>query len=360
MKPRVFIGSSVEGLDIAYSIQENLSYDANCTVWTQGIFKLSNYALDSLINALENFDFGIFVFNPDDIINIRSVQFNSVRDNVVFELGLFIGKLGKERVFYVTPDKAENFHLPSDLQGVIAGKYELREDGNLLAALGPFCNQIRQKTKDFIYQSLVDLTSESKEVKQIAFEKKPCWEMHLCAELLRNRMIEINRSFEEISKGYSFKRTQEYDISGAIKWFRLMLADFQRIFDIAKDIYLIELKKSFGPDGVEGNIFEIKGVVDKIASLCKELLAWEVDVQAVTTPDDFNEIPTLMKGWSNIIIKEFTKLPLLLNEGFSEKNILEGNPINIELVFDSPPNADRISDIMARIEHKANTGLFNY
>ena len=37
-KPRVFIGSSSEGLKVAEYIQLGLDYVAECTVWTQGVF----------------------------------------------------------------------------------------------------------------------------------------------------------------------------------------------------------------------------------------------------------------------------------------------------------------------------------
>src|SRR6185369_15374111 len=97
MKPKTFIGSSVEGLSVAYAVQQNLQYQSEVTVWDQGIFHLSTSALDSLTEVLDRSDFGVFVFTPDDILNIRGEENRAVRDNVLFELGLFIGRLGKLR-----------------------------------------------------------------------------------------------------------------------------------------------------------------------------------------------------------------------------------------------------------------------
>ncbi len=99
MKPKVFLGSSVEGLSVAYAIQTNLSHDAEITVWSQGVFELSSTTFESLLDILENVDFGIFVFTPDDVIKIRENTTSTVRDNVLFEFGLFLGKLGKQRVY---------------------------------------------------------------------------------------------------------------------------------------------------------------------------------------------------------------------------------------------------------------------
>ncbi|MEO8326190.1 MAG: nucleotide-binding protein [Nitrospirota bacterium] len=150
MKPRVFVGSSTEALEVAHAIQENLEHDALCKVWTQGIFDLSGSALDNLLNASLNFDFAVFVFQPDDITKIRASTAKTVRDNVVFELGLFIGKLGKEKVYFLVPAKSEGMHLPTDLLGIIPGSYDPPEtNGDLLAALGPFCNKIRRQIKAF-------------------------------------------------------------------------------------------------------------------------------------------------------------------------------------------------------------------
>src|ERR1700743_3620743 len=99
MKPTVFIGSSVEALDIAKAIQANLQHTANSTVWDQDIFVPAAYTLESLETEIKNSDFAIFVFRPDDVLKIRNIRKSAVRDNVLFELGLFTGFLGRDRCF---------------------------------------------------------------------------------------------------------------------------------------------------------------------------------------------------------------------------------------------------------------------
>lgn len=147
MKPRIFIGSSVEGLSVAYAIQQNLLHDAETTVWDQGVFELSSTTIESLTKTLSNSDFGIFVFSPDDVVKIRGSESTAVRDNVLFEMGLFIGKLGRERVFFIVPDGAD-IHIPTDLLGVTPGRFDAaRSDGSMQAATGPVSHQIRTQIK---------------------------------------------------------------------------------------------------------------------------------------------------------------------------------------------------------------------
>ncbi|MGB6406240.1 MAG: nucleotide-binding protein, partial [Planococcus donghaensis] len=131
-------------------IQENMEHDVEATVWTQGIFDLSKSSIESLIDAMEETDFGLFVFAPDDITTIRSDEKKTIRDNVIFELGLFIGKLGRERAFIITPSGDSDIHMPTDLLGITPANYQAdRTDGNLVAALGPACHRVKRAVQKF-------------------------------------------------------------------------------------------------------------------------------------------------------------------------------------------------------------------
>jgi predicted nucleotide-binding protein len=57
--------------------------------------------LEALLTQLEEADMGLFVFSPDDTVKIRNAEQGAVRDNVIFELGLYVGRLGITHSFIV-------------------------------------------------------------------------------------------------------------------------------------------------------------------------------------------------------------------------------------------------------------------
>lgn len=140
-KPKIFIASSVEGLEIAKIVNVKLEYITEPTLWTD-VFKLSSITLLSLIEKAEETDFAIFIFTPDDKVSIRDNKKNIVRDNVLFELGLFIGKLGLKNCFIIKPRNVD-LHILTDLAGITIATYdENRSDKNLTSALTTPCTNI--------------------------------------------------------------------------------------------------------------------------------------------------------------------------------------------------------------------------
>jgi hypothetical protein len=147
MRPKVFIGSSREGIEIARAFESNLRKDAEVTLWDENVFKISETTIDALITQLEQSDHGVFILSPDDRVYIRDSQGPVARDNVIFELGLFMGHLGKQRCFMVVPDEPD-LHLPSDLIGITTATYDAsRVRKAPQPATGSACNQIREAIK---------------------------------------------------------------------------------------------------------------------------------------------------------------------------------------------------------------------
>ncbi|WP_238882024.1 nucleotide-binding protein [Clostridium sp. YIM B02551] len=142
-KPSVFVGSSTESISIAEAVQENLQHTCNIELWSQGTFQPSSTSLDDLLKTINRFDFAIFIFKPDDVTKLRDKEYSTVRDNLIFEMGMFIGKIGKERTFYITPRDTE-IHLPTDLIGFSPATYN-KDQSNIIAAVGAACSAIKRK-----------------------------------------------------------------------------------------------------------------------------------------------------------------------------------------------------------------------
>ncbi|WP_366929730.1 nucleotide-binding protein [uncultured Thiodictyon sp.] len=140
--PRVFAGSSAEGLEVVRIVQAELDYDAEVSIWTAN-FQPSRDSLSQLVEAAWNSDFGLFALTPDDKLESRGKSHLSPRDNVIFELGLFFGAVGQSRTFLITPRGGPGLKLPTDLLGITPLDYDIQKI-DLRAALGPACHKMRQ------------------------------------------------------------------------------------------------------------------------------------------------------------------------------------------------------------------------
>jgi predicted nucleotide-binding protein len=140
---RVFLISSSEAIRIAREVENQLRADPFITVvWAEGVFRVSNYTLESLEEQLELSDFAVAIAHHDDLTEFREKKWPTPRDNVVFELGFFMGRLGRNRAILMEPREAR-VKLPSDLAGVTTIPYHF-EKGHPSLGMGPACNELRE------------------------------------------------------------------------------------------------------------------------------------------------------------------------------------------------------------------------
>lgn len=145
---RVFIISSAEAIEIGRAVQNAFAHDPFVIkLWTDGVFKISNYAIESLEAELDKSDFAIAIAQPDDLTTTRNVSSPSPRDNVIFELGFFMGRLGRHRAILLEP-RGEEVKLPSDLTGIQSVPYRFFPGADLAADMAPACNSLREIFRD--------------------------------------------------------------------------------------------------------------------------------------------------------------------------------------------------------------------
>lgn len=343
MKPRLFIGSSIEALPIARAIQENLEFDADIRVWTEDVFELSSSTIDDLISASETSDFGVFIFNPDDVIQIRNEHKKAVRDNVIFELGLFIGKLGRDKVFYVIPRDTPDLRLPTDLIGVAPGFYNSKIDKDKIkSALAVFSNQVRIKLESFYYDTLIGFENESKTAKRLAIEKPENWKYSLAYEILKPRFTKLKQEMYDFENGLIFKKNKSFEFLEGYEFLKTFLLDYVSLNQIGITLLSNELKKCFSEENTNPN--KIKNWCEKIALLSSQYLELEENLLNLNVDYRLKSVIDEFKNYGSRFVFTLNKFETIFQKlGNGEK--LKPDE---QLKFDLPNNIDNIKELMTQ------------
>lgn len=204
-KPTIFIASSSEALPVAEAVHIKLEQEMRVKLW-ENAFDLSSITITSLIGKTKETDYAVFVFHPDDKTLIRDKEFSSVRDNVVLELGMFIGALGLERCFILVPKSAETtFRLPTDLAGVTASLYDDLEP-DLTDAVTGSCAKIKQSVKRLETRNTKTVATSEAEVlrQQLQHAQSQIWSLNhdiqRASEQSQSLLESIKHHFFSIAK----------------------------------------------------------------------------------------------------------------------------------------------------------------
>lgn len=142
IKPTLFIGSSREGLPIAELVKKHLSDFADCKIWNEDVFDFGKSYFETLMELLSLFEYGVLVGTGDDFVVSRKEKQMETRDNVLFEFGLFLGRLGREKVFFL---KEKGAKTPSDLLGVSLPEFSAKDAPDLEAQIAERCERIKKQ-----------------------------------------------------------------------------------------------------------------------------------------------------------------------------------------------------------------------
>jgi CRP/FNR family transcriptional regulator, cyclic AMP receptor protein len=145
--PIAFIGSSSKAVTCATYIRRALERsNITCRLWTEGVFQLSRTTIEDLIRVSGECDFAVLLLTPDDMTASKGKKKASPRDNVVFELGLFMGAIGRDRTYIVVPEGAD-LKLPTDLLGITHASYVRGHRVSIGDSLRKALSLVRQRIK---------------------------------------------------------------------------------------------------------------------------------------------------------------------------------------------------------------------
>lgn len=137
IKRKVFIGSSSEELTLAEKVRDLLTPDFDVTIWNEkvwdtSVFKINQNFLADLLKASLQFDFGILIGTTDDKVIFRGQEVLQPRDNVIFELGLFTGRLGTSKCAFLIENEVK---LLSDFKGLTLAYFDKTSDDSITSAV---------------------------------------------------------------------------------------------------------------------------------------------------------------------------------------------------------------------------------
>ena len=175
-KYKIFLASSTHSLPVAQALEKKLSeYNLEIIIWKKlGVFSLSEHTIESLEKIVNECDFGIFILSPDDLLIQDSKIYDIARDNVIFELGLFYGKLGRKRSYMLKPSGIE-IKEPSDLKGITWASYKINNPNDY-----DFENTCKEIIKAI---SIAPLTPEEAALSNILF---PPIVLRYCLDTFKN------------------------------------------------------------------------------------------------------------------------------------------------------------------------------
>lgn len=251
-KKRIFIGSSSEELKLAEKAKKILEpeFDVtiwNDTVWDTAVFKINNNFLHDLLKATLQFDFGILLGTTDDKVIVREKEVLQSRDNVLFELGLFMGRLGLSKCAFVVEKK---LNILSDIKGISLARFSKSEASSYENAVRTVADLFRNQRDSSInffpsstlasvyYENLISPTCRYL-IENGGFEddgKK--YDDCLIKIIIPNRLhTDLNLQFEKLKKGLSTKsvsfhyagRPRFINLETEIKDNQLIFIDFPTI-----------------------------------------------------------------------------------------------------------------------------------
>lgn len=111
-------------------MEEEFNFQAivwNDPLWENGTFRINSNTLDSLMKSTLSCDFGLMIGTKDDEVRVGSEIKLQASENVIFELGLFMGRVGLTHSAFLVEKELK---LMSDVDGITVQFFDKSVDSD--------------------------------------------------------------------------------------------------------------------------------------------------------------------------------------------------------------------------------------
>ena len=142
LNPKIFIGSSIAGVPIAEKVKANLLAIGDCFIWNEpNVWEPNRSTFENLLRMVSYFDFGVFIATADDLTLTNDKIVIEPRDNVILEMALFCGAMGRDKSFLLVED---GIKLPTDFNGIYMPRFKKLEDNTIKTACDDYSSKIEE------------------------------------------------------------------------------------------------------------------------------------------------------------------------------------------------------------------------
>lgn len=186
----------------------------------------------------------------------------------------------------------------------------------------------------------VEFKDETEKAQKIAFERPDHWEYLLTAELLKSKMTLIRSELDEIERGAAFRRSKKLTGPEFFSWTQLMLTDLTSLGSQLMKVINEDFQVAWGKLGEPGDPILIKRTADKILSICRNLLEWNLEFRSTIPPNTLIPLKHMLENWASHYILGVESIPNKLLEPFEKPN--PSGQYIIDIVVGPPPNSEEV------------------
>lgn len=189
--------------------------------------------------------------------------------------------------------------------------------------------------------------NESNSAQQIVNTRSKHWRYLLAVDLLRSKLAPIGKTFDDLKKDRTFKRSSQIREKEVIRWLICKIQDLRNLIPQLQSLVCDDLIASVNDTGKSGNPVGILEAVEKICEGGRQLLIWEEEMCFTLLPDRIEPIRKTLRGTTGQAFDELNRLADKLEAPFKKKNLT--GKYTVKIVFKDPPNMRKLSKQLSEL-----------